>query len=479
MRIVHHNTRHETDGAGRPPAPSVAHRGVVQTPRGPRIEGIQVAIHGAKGLAPLLSLVAALLIAGCAASPTLSPDVQVGPPGPSPTVTVPHRMPVTLTLAGRFPAEVLAALDQQIALFEAQNPEILVEIITSPAGTAAERRAWVASSLRGAEPSIDLYQVESAWLADLAPGGGLVPLDDAQATWGVAAEALVPGTLEANSFAARLVALPWTADAGLLYYRSDLLEEYGYPIPANWEELGQIALELAEKADLAQGFVWSGAADEDLTCVVLEFLWSFGADVVGEQGNVVVDSPASRAALEQMQRLVTSGASPRDIVAYDAWRSMTVFRDGQAAFMRNGAWAWNFLDREGSPVQGVVGVAPLPASCRGGQSLLLSEHSLHPDKALQFMAFLIGEQQQAQMAMLASQPPVLAGLYAHPEVTAAAPFVSGFGAALRNARLLPHGADHTFAAAIYQEAHRMLAGEQDARATSRAIQLRLDSWARP
>ena len=39
----------------------------------------------------------------------------------------------------------------------------------------------------------------------------------------------------------RLVALPWFTDAGVLFYRQDLLTKHGEPVPTTWDELAATA----------------------------------------------------------------------------------------------------------------------------------------------------------------------------------------------------------------------------------------------
>ena len=78
-----------------------------------------------------------------------------------------------------------------------------------------------------------------------------------------------------------LVAMPWFTDAGLLYYRTDLLEKYGKQPPTTWQELTETPKEIQDGErgagnDKMQGFVFQGKAYEGLTCNALEWVDSFG-----------------------------------------------------------------------------------------------------------------------------------------------------------------------------------------------------------
>ena len=75
----------------------------------------------------------------------------------------------------------------------------------------------------------------------------------------------------------KLLALPITMDAGILYYRTDLLKKYGYRAPPQtWDELGKMARVIqtgerrAGKNDF-WGFAWQGEEGESLTCNALEW----------------------------------------------------------------------------------------------------------------------------------------------------------------------------------------------------------------
>jgi multiple sugar transport system substrate-binding protein len=55
--------------------------------------------------------------------------------------------------------------------------------------------------------------------------------------------------------------VPWYTDAGLLYYRSDLLEEAGFSEPPTmWDEMKEMARKTAqEDTGTSFGFILQGA----------------------------------------------------------------------------------------------------------------------------------------------------------------------------------------------------------------------------
>jgi multiple sugar transport system substrate-binding protein len=384
-------------------------------------------------------------------------------------------MPATLTLAGRFGSESLATLDRLTANFEAGNPDFRVEVVDVP-GNAAERRQWFADSLGRRDASLDIFLVDSTWLAGLAIEGALVPLGDYVESSPVDASAFLPSTIQANSPGGQLLALPWSTDAGLLYYRKDLLDRHGYDPPTTWSELQRYAVEIRAKEELPYGYLWQGAAYESLTCNTLEFLWSSGADVIDDHGRVIIDSPQTQIALQQMSSLIASGASPAEVTTFTEGHALAAFQQGNAVFMRNGSYAWARLNGHDSLVRGLVGVAPLPASCLGVQGLALSAHSLNPEGAFRLMAFLTGLESQVQFALDAGQPPVLDLAYQAARLLAAEPFSEDLYASVSSARHRPHSVAYpALSEVIYGEVHKMLAGEQDAATTATAIQHRLET----
>jgi multiple sugar transport system substrate-binding protein len=422
--------------------------------------------------APLLLLAAPLLLlVACGpASPT-----PAGSPGPTPSVTVPFEMPAVIAIYGSFDDQTLAVLDRQIATFEADNPDMFVEVVEAVRDDD-ERRAEMAAALARGDSSLDLYVVPTTWVAELAAGGGLAPLATRLAAHGIYPGDFFPASAGAATYAGDLVAIPWTADGGFLYYRRDLLDEGGVSPPATWPELAGAVDRVAGPAGLDAGFVWQGAAYEGLTCATLEFVWSEGGAVLGPEGAAAWDTPETVAGLAQMEAFIAAGVSPPEVATWREAAALEAFGAGNALFMRNWAYAWDRLNEPGSPVAGRVGVAPLPASCLGGQVIALSQVSLHPEEAARFLAFLAAHEQQAQLALEGVQPPARTSVYTDEDVLVQRPVLADFFRGLQVTRPRPASPRYpALSAAIYTRVNDMLRGEADPAATAAAIHAEIEA----
>ena len=113
-----------------------------------------------------------------------------------------------------------------------------------------------------------------------------------------------PRIIENNRVDGRLIGVPFFTDAGILYYRTDLLEKYGYKAPPQtWDELAEMAKKIQDGERAAGqhdfwGFVWQGLSYEGLTCDALEWIYSSGGGtLITPEGKVTVNSPDALKAL--------------------------------------------------------------------------------------------------------------------------------------------------------------------------------------
>jgi len=352
-----------------------------------------------------------------------------------------------------------------------------VEVVSMP-NSATERLTLYQQYLSTGVADIDVYQIDVIWPGIL--GRHFVDLSPY-----IGADAVgrhFPAVVANNTVDGELKAMPWFVDAGLLYYRADLLDRYGLGVPRTWDDLIAAAqtIQTGERAagnDRFWGYVWQGRAYEGLTCNALEWIDSAGGGaIVAPDGAVTVNNPAAAAALDTAAGWVDT-ISPPGVLNYDEEAARGVFQAGDAAFMRNWPYAWALLQGDESPVAGRVGVAPLPrgagpgghhTAALGGQQLAVSAYSEHPEAAADLVAYLTGMEEQRRRAVVGAFNPTLPALYEDPAVLGANPFLADLYEAVAAAVPRPSSIAgplyNELSSAVWTAAHRTLSGEAPATA---------------
>jgi multiple sugar transport system substrate-binding protein len=321
-------------------------------------------------------------------------------------------------------SEALARLLEQ---FEIQNPDIRIKDETLPATTDQQHQFYVIN-LEGESSDFDVFSMDVIWVPELARAGWLKDLSHL-----LPAEKrgeFFAGPMDAVTYDDRVYAVPWYIDAGVLYYRKDLLEKYGLSPPETWEELVRQASVITAAEPDIYGFIWQGKQYEGLVCNVLEYMWGNGGTVVRDR-EVLIDSPQNRRALAFMAELIYEHRITPDFVTTAIEETTRhIFGNGKAVFMRNWPYAWNIFERPGSPVRGKVGVAVLPsfaghkpASTLGGWQLGINRYSKHPEEAERFIEFLTSYETQKAVALTIGYKPTRRSLYEDEELMAAQPFI--------------------------------------------------------
>ncbi|SEI38535.1 trehalose/maltose transport system substrate-binding protein [Allopseudospirillum japonicum] len=238
-----------------------------------------------------------------------------------------------------------------------------------------------------------------------------------------------------------LIAMPLFTDTGLLYYRKDLLEKYGFSAPETWQELEQIAKVIlaGEQDPELTGFVWQGKSYEGLTCNALEWIDSFhGGTIIDEKtGAITINNPQAKQALSLIRSWIGE-ITPVAVLDYSELETSNHFRSGKAIFMRNWMEYWSLLNQEDSPIKGLVGLAPIPkggpqgkhSGTLGDMSLAVSRYSQNIEQAAQLVRFLTDSQQQKRHALAYSFAPTVIDTYTDPELLAERGFMAAYKKAL-------------------------------------------------
>ncbi len=324
---------------------------------------------------------------------------------------------------------------------------IKVNYIARPVDASETLALWQ-QNWAAQTPDIDVYIIDVIWPGIAAPHA----VDLKQYFPPEKLGEFFPRIVENNTVKGKLAAIPFYTDAGLLYYRTDLLEKYGFKNPPNtWSELTQMAQKIQDGERNSgvkdfYGFLFQGAPYEGLTCNGLEWLASNGAGTIVEpDGKVSINNPQSKAILEMAKGWVGTIA-PKGVTSYKEEECRNAWQGGHAAFLRNWPYVYALSNSEKSAVKGRFDVTYLPqgdgpnashAATLGGWQLMLSAYSKNKDAAAKLIEYLVSYDTQKEHAIKLSQLPTRPALYEDKDVLAAQPWFSRLRPVFENAVARP------------------------------------------
>lgn len=363
-------------------------------------------------------------------------------------------------------------LQAAVTRFMQANPDVSVRLLYVPEITD-DRLGLFRNFFEAASPELDVLQLDTVWVPELA--GHLHDLRLlVEATAGIDPRLLEDGTVDG-----RLVSMPWFISRGALFYRSDLLNRYGYAAPpASWQELVAMARTIQEGERAAGngdfwGYVWQGGTYEGLTVNALEWLGSRGAGTLIEAPGVIsIANERAEQVLVDVRSWI-SDISPPEVLEFSENDTFTVFVHGNAAFARG--WPTQYARLKESPtLAGRYGIALMPTGLtgdamgtgvRGGEVLAVSLYSRHPEAAFRLVDYLASEREQRIAATEGARIPTRPALYSDPQVLQALPFlpefVTGVTPALSRPVRLADGEWSSVSRAAYSAFHDFLSGTDE------------------
>ena len=337
---------------------------------------------------------------------------------------------------------------RQIDLFNEQSEgDIQVEPRQAPADTG-QYFDQLRTEFQAGEVNVDVISGDVIWPAQLAANGWILDLSN-RFTQDLREEHL-PATIASNSYESGIYGVPWFTDAGMLYYRKDLLEKSGFNAPPKtWDELKEQAKTVQRDSGTKYGFVFQGADYEGGVVNGLEYIWTSGGAVLNPENpkEVTVDDPQALAGLKVARGMVTSGTAPEAVSSYKEWEAYTIFLGGDAVFMRNWPFVYGLsADSSLSSVEPErIGISTLPVATEGdrtysglgGWNLMINAASENADAAWTFIRYLSAPEQQKVRALEGGYLPTLKSLYEDAEILEKVPVISLGKEAVENVRSRP------------------------------------------
>ena len=339
--------------------------------------------------------------------------------------------------------------------FEKENPGIHLEIIEAPNATDLTENLYTAAFILGDSP-YDLVYMDVIWTGKFAAAGWLLDLSDRISEDEL--KAFMDKDVEAGRYKDKLYRIPLRSDAGMLYYRTDLLEQIGAKPPETFEDLVKTSQQLQEKKATRWGYVWQGAQYEGLPAMFVEILEGFGGFWVNSETNEVgLDQPEAIKAVEFLRSAIDKSISPPGVTSYREEDTRRLFVSGESAFLRNWPYVWATANEEGSEIKGKVGIKPMvhipgakSGACLGGWGMGIAKTSKHPQEALKAIQYFTSKEAQRRFTLETASISSRRDLFSDPEIIAKYPHYPKFQKLVESAVLRPPIAQYAQASDILQ-----------------------------
>src|SRR5215203_3245470 len=165
--------------------------------------------------------------------------------------------------------------------------------------------------------NIDVIGADVIWPAQFAANGWILDVTDRFPK--SEQSQFLEAPIQSLMYDGKIYGVPWFTDAGMLYYRADLLEKSGFAEPpATWAELEEMGMKVAKDQGIDNAFVFQGDQYEGGVCNGLEYIWTHGGNVLdpANPDKVVIDSPEAIDGLTTEQTIVKKGVAPQAVATF-------------------------------------------------------------------------------------------------------------------------------------------------------------------
>ena len=306
---------------------------------------------------------------------------------------------------------------------------VTIEILAGPE-SATDRFGLYLQFFQTQSDEVDVFDIDVIWPGDLSEH--LVDLNQFPELAELS-EQHFAAIVENNTVNGALVGMPYFTDAGLLYYRQDLLDKYGFDgPPTTWSELESMAQTIQDGERAAGnpdfwGFTWQGNAYEGLTCDALEWVNSSnGGQIIEPDGTITINNENAINALETAASWVGT-ISPPGITGFQEEDARNMWQAGNAAFMRNWPYAYSLGQADDSDIAGLFDVTTLPAAdaagaapaaTLGGWQLAVSKYATNTEVSADWVRYMTTYDMQLRTALERSLLPTVEAVYEAPELLA-------------------------------------------------------------
>ncbi|GGT01665.1 ABC transporter substrate-binding protein [Streptomyces chromofuscus] len=362
------------------------------------------------------------------------------------------RGPITLATG----KDTTGTIQEQLDRWNSEHPNEKVTLVELPESADQQRQQFI----QNAQTKSDAYTVlnlDPIWVAEFAANqwidelpAGQFPLDK-----------MLPAVVMTGEYFGKQYAIPYNTNAGLLFYRQDLLDKAGVQPPTTWDDMKDACAAVAKLPEGKDVDCYAGQFDkyEGLTVNFSEAVASAGGTVVDAEGRATVDTEEAKKGLQFLTDGFKDGTFPEEASTYQEEDGRRAFQAGKLLFHRQWPYQWALANAKdgSSKVAGKFGVAPLPGldgpgkSSLGGLDLAVSKFAKNKATALDFIKFFSSEANARTNLKVNSAAPPYAGLYDDPALRRQFPYLATLKESLSGAVPRPVVVQYGDATAAIQE----------------------------
>jgi multiple sugar transport system substrate-binding protein len=340
-------------------------------------------------------------------------------------------------------------------LFEAANPNIKVN--NTLVAYEALHDKIVAAAPAG---TYDVVLGDCIWPAEFGSKGIVKDISSEVST--LPTSQIFPGALVMADYRGKYYGMPWILDTKYMYANGSMLKKAGVSKGdlTTWNGVVTALKQIKAKGLVKYPWLGSWSQAEAVVCDYAQLLGAFGGKFLDSAGKPAFQSGGGLQALEFMKMLLDSKlADPASTSSLEA-DVLKAFAQGRIAINLN----WTFqlaaaLDPSQSTVtKDDVMILHTPSGsagtsapgCNGGQPVMITTGTKHPNEAWQFVKFITSQTVQNQY--VADSLPIWSASYDSPAVIkkAGAQLVSVAKTQLPNMILRPQVANYNAASQALQ-----------------------------
>ncbi|TDE36930.1 ABC transporter substrate-binding protein [Actinomadura sp. 6K520] len=402
-------------------------------------------------------------------------DDDGGSQGGSGTAGLEGRGPITF-VTGK---DRSGNLQKQVDAWNSEHPDEQVRVIELPDEPNDQRQQMIQNATTRSD-AYSVLNLDVVWTAEFAANRWLVELPKDK----IDLSAILPATIKTGQYRDRLYAVPSTSDAGMLYYRKDLLDKAGISDPPKTYQEMWDACDKVRKLPEGEGtdcYFTEVNKTESMTISAVEAITAAGGSIIGPDGKPTLNTPQARQGVEFLVDAKKT-RMPKEAVTLDTEGGRRYFQSGKLVFQRQ--WPYQYAlaneDDGSSEVAGRFAVAPLPGpdgpgvANLGGHNLAISAFAPNKATSLDFVNYLTGADAQRANLLATSQAPTIAALYDDPEMVQKFPYLPVLKKAIETAEPRPVAVKYgDVTAAIQGEMYDAVTGKKSAEQALNDLQAKL------